>query len=199
MSSRSWTPPRPTRRSRSLVLVLDDLQPTGFATLREMASAVDRFRGSGKKVVAWGSSYDQRQYYLAAHADEVYLHPSGTRPHRRLRQPAQLLQGRARQGRHHRQPDPRRHLQELRRALHLERTVAGGDRGGNGARTARCGRPTPTTSRRDASCRTGLDRARTSTTRRRSNRRGRRRLREVRPRRRSWSTASRPATSCARC
>ena len=61
----------------SLVLVLDDLQPTGFATLREMASAIDRFRASGKKVVAWGSSYDQRQYYLAAHADEIYLHPFG--------------------------------------------------------------------------------------------------------------------------
>ena len=31
----------------------------------------------GKKVVAWGSSFDQRQYYIAAHADEVYLHPLG--------------------------------------------------------------------------------------------------------------------------
>jgi protease-4 len=28
-------------------------------------------------VVAWGSSFDQRQYYIAAHADEVYLHPMG--------------------------------------------------------------------------------------------------------------------------
>ena len=34
-------------------------------------------QGHGKKVVAWGSSYDQRQYYIAAHADEVYLHPLG--------------------------------------------------------------------------------------------------------------------------
>ncbi len=61
----------------SLVLILDDLQPTGFATLREISAAVDRFRASGKKVVAWGSSFDQRQYYVAAHADEVYLHPQG--------------------------------------------------------------------------------------------------------------------------
>ena len=60
-----------------LVLILDDLQPTGFTTLREIAAAVDRFRASGKKVVAWGSSFDQRQYYVAAHADEVYLHPQG--------------------------------------------------------------------------------------------------------------------------
>ncbi|MEO8527046.1 MAG: S49 family peptidase, partial [Caldimonas sp.] len=61
-----------------LVLILDDLQPTGFTTLREIAAAVDRFRASGKKAVAWGSSFDQRQYYLAAHADEVYLHPLGS-------------------------------------------------------------------------------------------------------------------------
>ena len=61
----------------SLLVIVDDLQPTGFATLREVASAIDRFRASGKKVVAWGSGFDQRQYYVAAHADEVYLHPQG--------------------------------------------------------------------------------------------------------------------------
>jgi protease-4 len=61
----------------TLVVVLDEMRPTGFATLREIAAAIDRFKASGKKVVAWGSSYDQRQYYVAAHADEVYLHPLG--------------------------------------------------------------------------------------------------------------------------
>jgi protease IV len=61
----------------SLVIVLDQMRPTGFATVREIAAAVDRFKASGKKVVAWGSQYDQRQYYIAAHADEVYLHPLG--------------------------------------------------------------------------------------------------------------------------
>ncbi|MGZ8260893.1 MAG: S49 family peptidase, partial [Caldimonas sp.] len=64
-------------RISSLVVVLDELRPTGFATVREVAAAIDRFKASGKKVVAWGSGYDQRQYYLAAHADEVYLHPLG--------------------------------------------------------------------------------------------------------------------------
>ncbi|MDQ6685752.1 MAG: signal peptide peptidase SppA [Pseudomonadota bacterium] len=59
------------------VLILDELEASGFSTLREIAAGVDRFRASGKKVVAWGSSYDQRQYYIAAHADEVYLHPQG--------------------------------------------------------------------------------------------------------------------------
>ena len=62
----------------SAVLILDDLDPTGLSTLREVAAAVDRFKAAGKKVVAWGSSYDQRQYYVASHADEVYLHPQGS-------------------------------------------------------------------------------------------------------------------------
>ena len=60
-----------------LVVVLDEMRPTGFSTLREVAAAIDRFKASGKKVVAWGSSYDQRQYYVAVHANEVYMHPLG--------------------------------------------------------------------------------------------------------------------------
>ena len=64
-------------RISSLVVLLDELQPSGFSTVREVAAAIERFKASGKKVVAWGSSYNQRQYYVAAHADEVYLHPSG--------------------------------------------------------------------------------------------------------------------------
>ncbi len=60
-----------------VVLVLDEFQGTGMATLREVAAALDRFKASGKKVIAWGSSYDQRQYFLAAHANEVFVHPMG--------------------------------------------------------------------------------------------------------------------------
>ncbi|MBZ8142718.1 signal peptide peptidase SppA [Rubrivivax gelatinosus] len=64
-------------RITSALLVLDDFAGAGLPTLREVAAAVDRFKAGGKKVVAWGSSYDQRQYYLAAHANEVWLHPMG--------------------------------------------------------------------------------------------------------------------------
>ena len=59
------------------VLLTDELQGAGQASLREVAAAIDRFKASGKPVIAWGSSYDQRQYLLAAHASEVYLHPMG--------------------------------------------------------------------------------------------------------------------------
>ncbi len=59
------------------VLVLDEFKGGGLAGLREVAAALQRFRASGKQVVAWGAGYDQRQYYLAAQADEVLLHPMG--------------------------------------------------------------------------------------------------------------------------
>jgi len=61
----------------SMVLMLDDLQSGGLASLREVAAGVERFRASGKKVVAWGASYNQRQYLVAASANEVYVHPMG--------------------------------------------------------------------------------------------------------------------------
>jgi protease-4 len=60
-----------------LVLVLDDMGSAGMAKLNEVVAALDRFRASGKPVLAWGSQMSQGQYYLAAHADQVYLHPSG--------------------------------------------------------------------------------------------------------------------------
>jgi protease-4 len=60
------------------VLVLDDLSGGGTASLREVAAALARFKKSGKEVVAWGSDFSQRQYFLAAHADELYLHPYGS-------------------------------------------------------------------------------------------------------------------------
>jgi protease-4 len=60
------------------LLLADDLTGGGLPKLREVAAAIERFKASGKPVVAWGSGYDQRQYYLAAHASEVWLHPMGT-------------------------------------------------------------------------------------------------------------------------
>lgn len=62
----------------SVVLLLDDMDGAGLPMLREVAAALERFKATGKKVIAWGSSYDQRQYFIAAHANEVYLHPMGT-------------------------------------------------------------------------------------------------------------------------
>jgi protease-4 len=64
-------------RITSVLFHLDEFDGAGLATLREVAAAVARVREAGKPVIAWASSFDQRQYFLAAHADEVYLHPFG--------------------------------------------------------------------------------------------------------------------------
>ena len=60
-----------------VLILLDDMGSAGLATLREIATAVGRVRAGGKQVIAWGSALDQRRYYLAAHADQVLLHPFG--------------------------------------------------------------------------------------------------------------------------
>ena len=60
------------------VLVLDDFNGAGLATLHEVASALERFKAAGKPIYAWGGEFDQRQYYLAAQATEVWLHPMGS-------------------------------------------------------------------------------------------------------------------------
>lgn len=64
-------------RIRALVLELDELEGAGLPALQDLARSIDWFRESGKKVFAWGEAFDQRQYYLAAHADEVWLDPFG--------------------------------------------------------------------------------------------------------------------------
>lgn len=60
-----------------VMLKLDDFGGAGLSSLREVAAAIERFKASGKTVVAWGNGWDQRAYYLAAHANEVWLHPMG--------------------------------------------------------------------------------------------------------------------------
>jgi protease-4 len=64
-------------RVRVLVLDLDKMQGAGQPELEELASAIGKFRESGKPVIAFGTTYDQQQYYLAAQADRINLDPSG--------------------------------------------------------------------------------------------------------------------------
>ncbi|HZA95340.1 MAG TPA: signal peptide peptidase SppA [Burkholderiaceae bacterium] len=59
------------------VLVLDEMRGAGIATLREIGAALERFKAAGKPVYAWGENFAQGQYYLASHANELYLHPGG--------------------------------------------------------------------------------------------------------------------------
>ncbi|MUV13314.1 signal peptide peptidase SppA [Noviluteimonas gilva] len=65
------------KRIERVYVRFDRLQPTGYASLREVAAALGKVRASGKQVVAFGDSYMQEQYLLAAQANEVYLDPMG--------------------------------------------------------------------------------------------------------------------------
>ena len=64
-------------RISRILLLPGELDSGGFAALREVGAALDRFRAAGKPVIAWGVNLDQGQYYLAAHADRVLLDPQG--------------------------------------------------------------------------------------------------------------------------
>lgn len=68
---------RRDKRVERVVLRLDKLQAGGMASLREVADAISRVRASGKQVVAFSEMMDQKQYLLAAQANEVYLDPMG--------------------------------------------------------------------------------------------------------------------------
>lgn len=61
----------------TVLLDVEDLQGAGLAGLHEVAAALQRFKRSGKPVLAYADSYSQRGYFLAAQASEVYLHPMG--------------------------------------------------------------------------------------------------------------------------
>jgi protease-4 len=65
------------KRIERMVIRTDQMAGAGFAALREVGAALKRFKESGKQIVAYADNMDQAGYYLAAHADEVYLHPSG--------------------------------------------------------------------------------------------------------------------------
>jgi protease-4 len=64
-------------RISRILLLPGELDSGGFAALREVGAALDRFRAAGKPVIAWGVNLDQGQYYLAAHADRLLLDPQG--------------------------------------------------------------------------------------------------------------------------
>ncbi|MCF7751664.1 signal peptide peptidase SppA [Bacillus subtilis subsp. subtilis] len=68
---------RTDKKIERVVLELDKLQPSGFASMREVVAALQELRAAGKQVVAFSENMSQSQYLLAAQADEVYLDPMG--------------------------------------------------------------------------------------------------------------------------
>lgn len=64
-------------RIEAIILSLDGLNGGGLDKLKRVASALQVFKDAGKPIYAFGNSYNRNQYFLAAQADSIYLHPMG--------------------------------------------------------------------------------------------------------------------------
>jgi protease-4 len=64
-------------RIERIALIPDEIGSAGLATLHEIGNALDRFRASGKEIVAVAGGLGQGQYLLAAHANRILLDPDG--------------------------------------------------------------------------------------------------------------------------
>ncbi|MEO8011955.1 MAG: signal peptide peptidase SppA [Dokdonella sp.] len=60
------------------IVLLPDQISAGWATLREIGQALDRFRETGKEIIVVSESMGQGSYYLAARANEILLDPFGS-------------------------------------------------------------------------------------------------------------------------
>lgn len=65
--------------SRIVRLVIDPtyLGGAGMASLLEIEDAIERFKATGKPVVSLADNLGQKQYFLAAMANEIWLNPKG--------------------------------------------------------------------------------------------------------------------------
>jgi protease-4 len=68
---------RDDERIEALVLRLDAMTAAGLSKLQELAEELAYFKESGKPVFAVGDGFTRDQYYLAAHADHVFMNPMG--------------------------------------------------------------------------------------------------------------------------
>ncbi|HEY9909979.1 MAG TPA: signal peptide peptidase SppA [Thermosynechococcaceae cyanobacterium] len=50
---------------------------TGYANLKEVREALQRFKAAGKKIIAYDVNWREREYYLGSVADTIVLHPLG--------------------------------------------------------------------------------------------------------------------------
>ena len=64
-------------RITHILLDTNYLAGGGIAKLEEISSALQRFKKSGKPIIAIGDNFSQQQYFLAAHADEIIINPMG--------------------------------------------------------------------------------------------------------------------------
>ncbi|MEM9623232.1 MAG: signal peptide peptidase SppA [Pseudomonadota bacterium] len=62
---------------KMILLDLDELDWAASAHVQRLGEALQEFRETGKRVVAYGHYYTQPSYHLASFADALYMHPMG--------------------------------------------------------------------------------------------------------------------------
>ncbi|MEH2375878.1 signal peptide peptidase SppA [Nostoc sp.] len=71
------------RRDPRIVAIYLDASSTsqvsniGYASLKEIRKALEEFRAAGKKIVAYGSDWSKKEYYLCSVADSIIVNPLG--------------------------------------------------------------------------------------------------------------------------
>ena len=64
---------RDDNRIKAIALDLSNLAGGSLSQMEEIVTSLESFKAADKPVYAFGSQYTQGQYYLASHADHVYL------------------------------------------------------------------------------------------------------------------------------
>lgn len=64
-------------RISQLLISTDELAGVAPGVMLELSAAFERFRASGKPVIAYGGFFSQGPYFLASLADEIWLDPDG--------------------------------------------------------------------------------------------------------------------------
>ena len=71
-----------TKDKRIIAIYLDGSNgkqaSTGFATLKEVRTALERFRAAGKQIIAYNIDMDKRDYYLSSVANQIFINPMGS-------------------------------------------------------------------------------------------------------------------------
>ncbi|MEF3695456.1 MAG: signal peptide peptidase SppA [Candidatus Cloacimonadota bacterium] len=60
------------------ILLEPSFMATSYSSVRELVLALQDFRSSGKPVIAFGSNWGQRDYFLSLAADSIYMDPSAS-------------------------------------------------------------------------------------------------------------------------
>ena len=66
---------------------------TGYATLKEVRQALLKFREAGKTIIAYGTNWGEREYYLSSVANTIVLNPLGAMEINGLSVPTLFLTG----------------------------------------------------------------------------------------------------------